>query len=98
MGRQIIKQPNGRYCIFSSIVDNVTHYNMEPKDIIKEWVKDEAEAVAKRVNLVIERLSSGEKPYSQFTKSFDEMINLIMEIHGDKEADNVSKMIDPQNE
>lgn len=29
MGRQIIKQPNGLFCIFSTIVDIIQGYNVE---------------------------------------------------------------------
>ena len=40
MGRQIIKQPNGRFCVFSSIVDNVIWYDMEQKDIVEYlWLR-----------------------------------------------------------
>lgn len=30
----IVKQPNGLYCRFSSVVDTVTHYNMTKEDYI----------------------------------------------------------------
>lgn len=32
------KQPNVRYCRYSTIVDNVTDYNMNDTDIIKWFV------------------------------------------------------------
>jgi len=32
------KQPNGRYCRYSTIVDDVTDYNMNDNDIIKWFV------------------------------------------------------------
>lgn len=95
MGRQIIKQPNGKYCIYSSIVDSITYYDMTREDIITEWVKEEKEKIEERVNEVVEALEEGGKPYFQFTKTYEEMIKSIREIHGDKEANKIRKLIEP---
>jgi len=35
MGAFIAKQPNGRLCRFSSVVDCITHYNMTEDDYIE---------------------------------------------------------------
>ena len=43
MGQQRIKQPNGKYCLFSSIVDNFTHYDMSEKEIVELWANKEKE-------------------------------------------------------
>ncbi len=89
MGWQIIKQPNGKLCIFSSVVDNVVYYDGTPEQIINAFVEAETTPVIKRVRDIIGKLQSGEKPYYQFTKSFDEMIATIKDIHGKKEADKI---------
>ena len=34
MGAFIAKQPNGLYCRYGEIVDNITHYNMTEEDYI----------------------------------------------------------------
>lgn len=44
----ILKQPNGLYCRFSSVVDCPTHYNMTREDYI-EMKKQEAEYEANEV-------------------------------------------------
>ena len=41
MGRQIIKQPNGKYCVFSSICDNIIYYDMTPGEIIEAYVEED---------------------------------------------------------
>jgi hypothetical protein len=33
MSHRIIKQPNGKYCIYSTIVDDIIFYNATPNDI-----------------------------------------------------------------
>lgn len=93
MGLQIIKQPNGRYCIFSSIDDCITHYNMQPKDIIKQWVKESEQDITERVNKVVEKLKKGGRPYYQFTMDFDEMMETIKEQHGKKEFEKIIALI-----
>ncbi len=96
MSRQIIKQPNGRFCIFSSICDNVTFYDMTEKDIIDEWVKEYKAETEKHVKSVIEKLNNGGKPYYQFTIGYDEMLDRIKEIHNKKEYLKVKKLIEKQ--
>ncbi len=93
MGRQIIKQPNGKYCIFSSVVDNVTHYNMDVEDIINQWANEAKIKIAEDVKQVIEQLEKGEKPYFQFTKSYEQMLSAIKEIRGAKESKIIDNLI-----
>lgn len=48
MGAFIARQPNGRLCRFSSIVDTVTHYNMTDEEYIElcaERAREEARDV-----------------------------------------------------
>lgn len=91
MGRQIIKQPNGKYCIWSSMVDDVIWMHMEEEDIIDEWAKEARHEIEKKVKAAISSLNKGEKPYHQFTKSFDDAIKRIKEIHGEKMANERKK-------
>lgn len=46
MGRMIVKQPNGKYCVFSSVVDCPTHYNLTEEEYI-ELIAQEAREQAK---------------------------------------------------
>jgi hypothetical protein len=39
MARFIVKQPNGLYCIFGTIADNVLMYNLTRKELRDEVVK-----------------------------------------------------------
>lgn len=48
MGSFIAKQPNGLYCRYSGVVDNITHYNMTEEDYIElcvERAKEEAKII-----------------------------------------------------
>ena len=94
MGKQIIKQPNGKYCIFSSIVDNVTHYDMTIEEIIEEWANEAKNDITEKVKNIVTKLENGEKPYYQFTYSYDDMIALIKEIHGKKESQKIKSLLE----
>lgn len=50
MGACFVKQPNGLFCRFSTIVDCPTHYNMTKEDI-KTYLMRKAEAeIDERIN------------------------------------------------
>ena len=96
MGRQIIKQPNGKYCIFSTVVDNVIYYDCTPEKIIEHWTKEAALEIEGKVNNIISGLNNGENPYHQFTMSYDDMIQTIKQNHGVDEAADVVQTIEKQ--
>ena len=75
MGNQIIKQPNGLYCRYSSISDLIEIWNATPEDLIEHAVSYFRETVTKQINEVIEKLNTeGGNPYYQFTMTFEEAL------------------------
>lgn len=94
MGRQIIKQPNGKFCIFSTIVDSVTFYHMEEQDIINEWVEEAKKEIEENVKKIISDLNQGKAPYRQYTMSYQEMLETIKDVHGAKKAKKIRKDIE----
>lgn len=87
---QIIKQPNGKYCIFNSVVDNITYYDMTADEIIND------SSMPERVRRAIDELEEGGKPYFQFTLTFDEMLERIKQVHGRDELDRVIELVRPR--
>lgn len=96
MGRQIIKQPNGKYCIFSSIVDNITYYNMEAEDIIELWADESKRQIEGSVKETIAQLEKGERPHYSYMV-YDEMLLLIYDVHSKKEMEKVKKLIENES-
>lgn len=84
MSHQIIKQPNGKYCIYSSVVDDIVVYNATPDAIKEYYLAKERERIYNDVNKLINKLEKGEKPYHQFTLTFNEMCEDILEHHKDE--------------
>ena len=93
MGRQIIKQPNGGYAVFSTIVDDFILLDATEKDIINERLETERERITKDVHDVIEKLEAGTKPYYQFTQTWEEALDTIREVHGEEEVQEIHKML-----
>lgn len=82
MGHQIIKQLNGLFCVYSTIVDDVVMYDATPTEIIEYRINEAKERIFKEVNEIIESLESGKKPYYADTMDYDEMCQSIKEQHG----------------
>jgi len=94
MGWQIIQQPNKKFCIFSTVVDNIIYYNATKDQIIDYFLQEERKRVARNIEEIFQEIESGGKPYFQFTKSFEQMIDLIDRVHGKRESNKVLKLID----
>ena len=66
MGAFIARQPNGLLCRWSSVVDNLTHYNMTEEDYIEycaECAREEARLDLQKPGFI--------KPFSEILKKRD---------------------------
>ena len=82
MARQIIKQPNGKYCLFSSVIDNVIIYDATKEEIIDFLIEEQKDEITMNVNRQIEKLEKGSLPYSPFRLSYEDMKEKIKDING----------------
>jgi len=94
MSRQIIKQPNGLYCVFSTISDDIIYYNQSPQDLIEKEIKEQTELITKDITETVERLERGEKPGFQFTMTYFDMCERIKEYHGKTRRNKVQQLIE----
>lgn len=69
---QIIKQPNGKFAIFSN--DNLIIVDMTPDEVEAEFVRRATEDAQREVNRVLSSLNAGGFPYHQFTMSFADAV------------------------
>lgn len=74
MGQQIVKQPNGKYAIFSSVVDAVIAMDCTREDLLEFWLDEERERLQRSIARYCDKLDAGEKPYAQFTVTWDEAL------------------------
>lgn len=87
MAQQIIRQPNGKYCIYSTITDNVTHYNMTIDEIVNILIEDSKKELRQKILNI-------ENGKNHFSLSYEEMLEQIFEIHGKYETKKVKKLIE----
>ena len=97
MGRQIIKQPNGKYAIFSSIVDDFVFANATAKEMIDFCVEEEASKIRESIKHIIDMLDKNEKPYHQFTMNWEEALDTIKEVHGEEGLKDTLEAINNEN-
>ena len=81
MGRQIIKQPDGKYSIWSSIVDNFIITDCTKEEYIEFAINEEKEKIKEQLNEIFEIIEEGGKPYFQFTKTYEDCLETIKSIH-----------------
>lgn len=83
MSWQIVKQSDGRYAIWSTVVDGFIVEDAGKEEIIecyKERFEEKWKRKKKELNKTIEQLDEGKNPYFQFAKD-DE--NNILEENGE---------------
>ncbi len=81
MPRYPVKQPNGKYAIFSTVVDHFIAYDATPEEIMESF-RQEAITESDRVT------ARGLKRADDLGAArFDESIETVRLIHGDKVAD-----------
>lgn len=73
MGQQIVKQPNGKYCIYSTIVEDVIHYDLNKEDIIDHFLAAEKKRISRDVTDIIFKIEKGESPYGQNWINFKDL-------------------------
>lgn len=87
MAEQIIKQPNGKYAVWSTIVDGFTMLDAAPEQIIAARIAEAVEEIGRTVDKIVGQLERGEKPYFQFTLTWEEALSRNAE-REQREADN----------
>lgn len=74
MGQQIIRQPDGRLAVFSTVVDAFIVTDATPEELL-DWRAAEAAEEARRVTQrQLDHVLAGEpeRSYFQFTKTWEE--------------------------
>lgn len=77
MGRSIVRQPDGLYAVFSSIIDDFVLVNCTPQEIIDYYVKDAKEEIERSVCQSVEKADNGTSTYT-----FEETLDVIKMVHG----------------
>lgn len=74
MGRQIIRQSDGLYALFSTEADSFVDGNLTRAALLAAVCGEAVERAAADAIRVMDALDAGGKPYHQFTLSWDQAL------------------------
>lgn len=74
MGLQIIQQPNGLFSVFSSVSDTICLANATQEEITEVLSNEAKRREEESLNDIFTRIKNGQKPYYQFTKTWDQAL------------------------
>lgn len=84
MGRTVVKQPNGNYAVFSSVVDDFIVVNATKQELIDMDVEEECEKITERYNAMFESFDKDEIPPPNINRhmTWEEAMERVTEVHG----------------
>lgn len=86
MGRKIYKQPNGKYCVWSTVVDDFIYMDCTRDELVDFYVEDRRRSIAFDIDTEIQRIN-GELPKIRgfAPETLEEAMETIGDIHGEEE-------------
>ena len=81
MGNQIIKQPNGKYCLWTTYSSDFVLIDVTPEEIMDYEIEVSSKEIKAHIGRIIKSLEQSEKPYYQFTKSFEEVVKITKNLY-----------------
>jgi ERCC4-related helicase len=76
MGSQIIKQPDGRFAIFSSITDTIVMYDASHSDVLEYYEQRAAQQAREQATRLVDLVDAGKasEAYYQFAMTWPEAL------------------------
>ncbi|MFI2616601.1 recombinase family protein [Streptomyces sp. NPDC018584] len=83
MGQQIIRQPDGKYSVFSSVTNTFIVLDASEEELIEWRATEAADRARDQAGRELERVkSSDSRPYHQFTLTWEEAVRLHKKYKG----------------
>jgi len=83
MGRQIVKQPDGKYSCWSTVVDGFIEKDLTKEEYIEFRAQEAYEDKKEEMEKAFEAIAKGQG--NRYTRDYNECLELIEEIHGEEE-------------
>lgn len=76
MGQQVIKQPDGRFAIFSTNTDTINVWDATAEEIVEHFVDQAAADARRRATDIMEKVAGdrAREVYAQFTMTWREAL------------------------
>lgn len=78
MAQQIIRQPNGKFAIFSSISDTLVAIDLTVEELKELWISEAKREAVRHVDHITEALAKGETPYMGWSITYAEAVETHM--------------------
>lgn len=75
MARQIIKQPNNMYSIYSSVPDAFIQQDLTKQEVIDFCVEEAREKEKQQLVDLFDKIENNKRPYYQFTLTYEEALS-----------------------
>jgi hypothetical protein len=84
MGHQIIKQPDGKFCVFSTIVDEIVISDATEDELIEYYATEAARRERDIVSRIVSNVKNNEaeKSYYQFTMTYEQAVDFHVHTMG----------------
>ena len=78
MGSQIIRQPDGRLAIFSTVSESLVAVDLDDEQVVAWFIGEAVERAEHDARRMINRVRDPEnrRPYHQFTLTYDEAVRM----------------------
>lgn len=78
MGHQIIEQPDGKLCVFSTVVDALVIIDASAEELVDYYGREAAAKAREQAQKIIDKVTSGnaKSAYYQFTLTYDEAVKI----------------------
>ncbi len=73
----------GLYALWSTVIDDFVAFDMTKEELVEHFVAEARNSITRKVLAACHELQCGEKPYAQFTMTFEEAVNYAKGIHGE---------------
>jgi thymidylate kinase len=72
MGRQIIRQPDGNYCVYSGDIDSFVMVNADQALLLKLLGEEARQRTIESTKDILRRIEKGENSHRPFTMTYEE--------------------------
>jgi hypothetical protein len=89
MARKVIRQPNGNYAVFSTVVDDFIIVNATKQELIDEDIKEAKETIQQKYDEMFEYFDDGKEPPHYLVGSpltWEEAMERVTDVHGEEMA------------
>lgn len=95
MARQILKQPNGLYAVYSTVSNSIAYYNCTVEELIELWLAGERERIEQGIRATVAEIDSGVPAYGQLTITWDEALADTKRVANAEEYEQIARDVMP---